>query len=59
MNLKVFIQTMADEYAAFEYKKKLDSLEEMRDAATLNGKDTDLLDELIKREREYFIRDTN
>lgn len=21
-NLKVFIQTMADEYAAFEYKKK-------------------------------------
>lgn len=31
----------------------------MRDEATLNGKDTDLLDELIKREREYFIRDTN
>lgn len=50
---------MADEYAAFEYKKKLDSLEEMRDAATWNGEDTDLLDELIKREREHFIRDTN
>lgn len=31
----------------------------MRDEATLNSKYTDLLDELIKREREYFIRDTN
>ena len=50
---------MADEYAAFEYKTKLDSLEEMCDAATWNGKDTDLLDELIKREREHYIRDTN
>lgn len=40
-------------------KKKIDSLEEMRDEATLNSKYTDLLDELIKREREYFIRDTN
>ena len=50
---------MADECAAFEDKKKLDSLEEMRDAATWNGKNTDLLDELIKRERKYFIRDTN